>query len=57
MKRFLNKVSGFIKSITLIDSLILIFLLSITVFMLWYSVRENTTQIMQEEISQELVED
>ncbi len=52
MKRFVLNLSGSIKSITIIDSAILIVLLSITFFMTWYMMRENSAHIIAQDVEQ-----
>src|SRR5690349_18860014 len=51
MKRLATKSFDYIKRVTLIDSLILIFLLSVTLVMIFVTMRKNSAHIIADDIA------
>ncbi len=51
MKQFITNIGGYIRSITLIDSLILLVLLALTFIMMFYTMRENTAHIIADDVA------
>lgn len=50
MKRFFTSVRGYIQSVTIVDSLILLSLLVLTFVMMFYTMRENTAHIIADDV-------